>query len=89
MLVKSRVLGNHVDDLEETFTILRRYQMKLNRAKCVFEMTSGKFLGFIVSYQRIEANPEDTIHKIDGSTEDNEGGAKAHRKNRCPQLVHL
>jgi hypothetical protein len=25
---------------------------------CVFGVTTGKLLGFLVSYQRIEANPE-------------------------------
>ena len=32
--------------------------MKLNPSKCVFGVTSGKFLGFMVSQRRIEANPE-------------------------------
>ncbi|GMH03832.1 hypothetical protein Nepgr_005671 [Nepenthes gracilis] len=32
--------------------------MKLNPVKCVFGVTSGKFLGFIVSQRGIEANPE-------------------------------
>ena len=32
--------------------------MKLNPAKCVFGVASGKFLGFIVSQRGIEVNPE-------------------------------
>jgi len=32
--------------------------MRLNLAKCVFRVSSGKFLGFMVSQQGIEANPE-------------------------------
>ena len=32
--------------------------MKLNPFKCAFEVSSGKFLGFIVSQRGIEANPE-------------------------------
>lgn len=31
--------------------------MKLNLAKCVFGVSSGKFLGFMVSQRGIEANP--------------------------------
>ena len=31
--------------------------MKLNPSKCAFEVSSGKFLGFMVSQRRIEANP--------------------------------
>ena len=32
--------------------------MKLNPNKCAFGVVSGKFLGFMVSYRGIEANPE-------------------------------
>ena len=32
--------------------------MKLNLAKCLFGVSSGKFLGFMVSQQEIEANLE-------------------------------
>ena len=32
--------------------------MKLNPAKCVFVVASGKFLGFLVSQQGIKANPD-------------------------------
>lgn len=44
--------------LKETCKVLRKYKIKLNPEKCVFEVTSGKFLGFIVSYRGIEANSE-------------------------------
>ena len=36
MLVKSREELPHLDDLKETFTTLKQYQMKLNPTKCVF-----------------------------------------------------
>ena len=58
MLVKSLDEGSHLDDLQETFEILRRYKMKLNPSKCAFEVSSGKFLGFMVSKRGIEANPD-------------------------------
>ena len=32
--------------------------MKLNPNKCAFEVSLGKFLGFMVSHRRIEANPD-------------------------------
>ena len=32
--------------------------MKLNPAKCAFGVSTGKFLGFIVNNQGIEANPD-------------------------------
>ena len=49
MLVKSLRENDHLNDLQETFDILRSYNMKLNPSKCVFEVTAGKFLGFMVS----------------------------------------
>ena len=58
MLVKSKEELTHLDDLKETFTTLKQYQMRLNPSKCVFGVASGKFLGFMVSQRRIEANPE-------------------------------
>ena len=58
MLVKSREEEDHLDDLRETFNTFRQYNMKLNPSKCAFGISSGKFLGFIVSQRGIEANPE-------------------------------
>ena len=40
MLVKSKVEANHLDDLKETFSKLRKYNMKLNPTKCVFAVAS-------------------------------------------------
>ena len=58
MLVKSLDEGKHLDDLQETFDMLRQYNMKLNPSKCAFGVSSGKSLGFMVSYREIEANPD-------------------------------
>ena len=58
MLIKSKEELAHLDDLRETFTTLKQYQMKLNPSKCVFGVALGKFLGFMVSQRGIEANPE-------------------------------
>ncbi|XP_030930874.1 uncharacterized protein LOC115956710 [Quercus lobata] len=53
MLVKSQ----KGDDLKKTFNTLRSYNMKLNPGKCAFGVTTGKFLGFMVSQRGIKANP--------------------------------
>ena len=58
MLIKSKEESAHLDDLRETFTTLRQYQMKLNPSKCAFGVASGKFLKFMVSQKGIEANPK-------------------------------
>ena len=57
MLVKSTTAELHIAHLSEAFQILRNYNMKLNPAKCAFGESAGKFLGFIVNHQGIEANP--------------------------------
>ncbi|KAL5547756.1 hypothetical protein UlMin_002987 [Ulmus minor] len=57
MLVKSLKTEEHIQNLRETFEILRRYKMKLNPSKCAFGVSSGKFLGFMVNHRGIEANP--------------------------------
>jgi hypothetical protein len=51
-------IENFIKDLQLVFNSLRRYRWKLNPEKCFFGVPGGKLLGFIVSHQRIEANPE-------------------------------
>ena len=58
MLVKSKEESAHMDNLQEMFTTLGQYQMKLNPSKCTFGVALGKFLRFIVSQRGIEANLE-------------------------------
>ena len=40
------------------FDTLRQYNMKLNPSNYAFGVSSGKFLGFMVSQRGIEANPD-------------------------------
>ena len=56
--MKSLDEKKHLDNLQETFDTLRRYNMKMNPSKCAFGVSSRKFLGFIVSHRGIEANPD-------------------------------
>ena len=49
MLVKIKKAESHLDVLREIFDTLRKYQIRLNLEKCVFGVSSGKFLGFMVS----------------------------------------
>ncbi|KAL0426565.1 UNVERIFIED_CONTAM: hypothetical protein Slati_2831300 [Sesamum latifolium] len=57
MLVKSKKATDHVKDLEETFSVLRKYKLKLNPARCAFGVQGGHFLEFMVTQRGIEANP--------------------------------
>ncbi|KAL0462968.1 UNVERIFIED_CONTAM: Pro-Pol polyprotein [Sesamum latifolium] len=47
MLVKSKKAHHHVEDLEETFAVLRKYRLKHNPKKCAFGVSAGRFLGFM------------------------------------------
>ena len=49
MLVKSLREDEYSSDLQETFDTFRTYNMKINPSKCVFGVTTGKFLGFMIS----------------------------------------
>ena len=58
MLVKSLKAKDHVSHLEECFAQLNSHNMKLNPTKCRFAEASGEFLGYLVTYRGIEANPK-------------------------------
>ena len=57
MVVKSKVVFEHVGDLGNIFEILRRYKLHLNASKCSFGERSSKFLGYMVIHRGIEVNP--------------------------------
>ena len=49
LLVKSKGSFDHTKYLQEAFELVRMYDMKLNPMKCAFGVSSGKFLGFMVT----------------------------------------
>jgi hypothetical protein len=58
IVVKTKRGSTLVEDLTLVFDKLRATRTKLNPDKCVFGVSAGKLLGFLVSHQGIEANPE-------------------------------
>ncbi|GJW58974.1 hypothetical protein Tco_0105705 [Tanacetum coccineum] len=58
MVIKSRTEQDIIKDIEQTFSTLRRINMKLNPKKCSFGMEEGKFLGYIVTSEGIRVNPK-------------------------------
>lgn len=56
MVVKSKAVGDHLLDLIETFKVLKKHHLKLNASKCAFEVSLGKFLGYLVTHRSIEVN---------------------------------
>ncbi|KAF8109821.1 hypothetical protein N665_0090s0004 [Sinapis alba] len=57
MLVKSLEVQDHVNHLQECFERLNLHNMKLNPAKCKFEVASREFMEYLVTFQGIEGNP--------------------------------
>jgi hypothetical protein len=57
ILAKSKKEEDHMQVLRRLFQRLRKYQLKLNPAKCLFGIRTGKLLGFVVSNQGIEVDP--------------------------------
>ena len=58
MIVKSKMVSEHVEDLTNIFEILREHKLRLNASKCSFRVGSGKFLGYMVTYRGVEVNPD-------------------------------
>ena len=65
MIIKSKRTSEHLTDLKKLFNRLRKYQLKLNLAKCAFGVPSGKLLGLMVSWHGIEID----LGKIKAITE--------------------
>jgi hypothetical protein len=57
-VLKSEKCEDLLDDLKETFDNLRKFKMMLNPKKCVFDVSSGKLLGYMVSSRGIDVNPK-------------------------------
>ena len=58
MVVKSKEVSDHVDELRNIFGTLREHKLRLNASKCSFGVGSGKFLNYIVTHRGIEVNPD-------------------------------
>ena len=57
MVVKSKVVAEHLSDLGSIFEVLKRHKLRLNASKCSFGVNSGKFLGYMVIHRGIKVNP--------------------------------
>jgi hypothetical protein len=70
IVVKSKKHVDLLDDLKETFDNLRKYKMMLNPNECIFGMSSGKLLNYMVSSRGIDATAEDTKRNTEASRHD-------------------
>ena len=58
IVVKSKVVSEHLGDLRNIFEILRKHKLCLNASKCSFGVGSGKFLSYMITHHGIEVNPD-------------------------------
>ena len=58
MVVKSKMVSEHIGDLTNIFKILRGHKLRLNASKCSFGVGSRKFLSYMVTHRGIEVNPD-------------------------------
>ena len=58
IVVKSKLVSEHLADHSNIFEILRRCKLRLNASKCFFGVGPGKFLGYMVTHRGIEVNPD-------------------------------
>ena len=56
MIAKSGSEEEHLINLRKLFERLRKFKLRLNPAKCTFDVKSGKLLGFVVSQKGIEVD---------------------------------
>ncbi|KAL6202301.1 hypothetical protein ACLB2K_026009 [Fragaria x ananassa] len=63
VMVKTKMRETHVEDLRQVFTRMRRHNLKMNPAKCVFFAEAGDFLGFIVHQRGIKI-PKDKAQTV-------------------------
>ena len=58
MVIKSSTESSLISDVEETFQVLQKAQMKLNPLKCIFGAEEGQFLGYYITNKGILPSPE-------------------------------
>jgi hypothetical protein len=68
LVVKSGGFTDHLADLRLALERMRKYGLRMNPLKCVFGITAGRFLGFIVHEKGIQIDPK-KVESIKGIEE--------------------
>jgi hypothetical protein len=58
VVIKSVNFKEHMTDLKLSLERMKKYGLQMNPLKCVFRVTSGRFLGFVVHEHSIQIDPE-------------------------------
>jgi hypothetical protein len=66
VVVKSDSMNGHLADLRLAVERMCRHGFKINPLKCVFSVSAGKFLGFIIHEHGMEIDPTkiESINKL-------------------------
>jgi hypothetical protein len=66
VVIKLDSMDNHLTDLHLALERMCRYGLKMNLLKCVFGVSAGKFLGFIILEDGIVIDPKkiESIQKV-------------------------
>jgi hypothetical protein len=66
VVVKSESMNNYLADLRLALERMCQYRLKMNPLKCAFDVSVGKFLGFIIHEHGIEIDPKkiESINKV-------------------------
>ena len=57
IIIKSKTHLEHLLHFKEALYLIRKYGMKLNPIKCVFRVSVGRFLIFMVTQRVFDLNP--------------------------------
>lgn len=60
ILIYNKSLSEHLEHLNQVFTILQQHQLYLKKSKCSFAQQSLEYLGHIISQQGVSTDPKKT-----------------------------
>jgi hypothetical protein len=61
IVIANKKKDAYISDLAETLTNMHEARLNLNLEKCIFRITKGKVIRYLVSTKGIEANPDKII----------------------------
>ena len=61
IMIKSKTRIGHLQVLEQVFKKCREYKLHMNPMKCVFGVSVGKFLGFLIHHSGISVDPTKAV----------------------------
>ena len=68
IIIYSRTLKEHLEQLRTVFALLRKYRVKLKFKKCQFLCSEFKYLGYWVSELGVQPNPEKVVALVKSDT---------------------